>query len=72
MVRIQGGTFMMGSSASEANRSNDETQHRVTVSPFYMSRYEVTQKEYQALMGTNPSEFKGDDLPVTAHCNEVF
>jgi formylglycine-generating enzyme required for sulfatase activity len=39
-------------------------QHRVTVGSFYMGKYEVTQKEYQALMGRNPSEFKGDNLPV--------
>jgi formylglycine-generating enzyme required for sulfatase activity len=64
MVRIQGGTFTMGSPASEANRDSDEVQHRVTVSSFYMGKYEVTQKEYAALMGTNPSNFKGDNLPV--------
>jgi formylglycine-generating enzyme required for sulfatase activity len=64
MVRINGGTFMMGSPASEVGRDDDEVQHRVTVGSFYMARYEVTQKEYQALMGTNPSIFKGDNLPV--------
>jgi formylglycine-generating enzyme required for sulfatase activity len=63
-VKIPGGTFMMGSPASEAERSSDETQHRVTVSGFYMSRYEVTQREYEAVMGTNPSYFKGANLPV--------
>ncbi|MDR3171682.1 MAG: SUMF1/EgtB/PvdO family nonheme iron enzyme [Treponema sp.] len=65
MVRINGGTFMMGSPASEAGRWDDEgPQHRVTVSSFFMGKYEVTQKEYQAVMGTNPSRFKGDNLPV--------
>jgi formylglycine-generating enzyme required for sulfatase activity len=64
MVRIQGGTFMMGSPASEASRESDEAPHQVTVSGFYLGKYEVTQKEYQALMGTNPSYFKGDNLPV--------
>jgi formylglycine-generating enzyme required for sulfatase activity len=64
MVRINGGTFMMGSPASEAGRGSYENQHRVTVGSFYMGRYEVTQKEYTALMGTNPSVFKGDNLPV--------
>jgi formylglycine-generating enzyme required for sulfatase activity len=63
-VRINGGTFMMGSSANEPGREDDETQHRVTVSSFYMGKYEVTQKEYQEVMGTNPSAFKGDNLPV--------
>jgi formylglycine-generating enzyme required for sulfatase activity len=64
MVRIQGGSFTMGSPSSEAGWGDDETQHQVTVSSFYMGKYEVTQKEYQAVMGTNPSSFKGDNLPV--------
>ncbi|MDR3342860.1 MAG: SUMF1/EgtB/PvdO family nonheme iron enzyme [Treponema sp.] len=63
-VRINGGTFMMGSPASEAERHSSEVQHQVTVSGFFMGKYEVTQKEYQAVMGSNPSEFKGDNLPV--------
>jgi len=64
MVRINGGTFMMGSPSREAGRRSDETQHRVTVSSFYMGRYEITQKEYQEVMGANPSYFIGDNLPV--------
>jgi formylglycine-generating enzyme required for sulfatase activity len=65
MVRIQGGTFTMGSPANEPGRRNNEgPQHQVTVSGFYMGKYEVTQKEYQEIMGTNPSNFKGDNLPV--------
>ena len=64
MVYIAGGTFMMGSPANEPNRDSDEVQHRVTVSGFCMGTYPVTQKDYQALMGYNPSEFKGDMLPV--------
>jgi formylglycine-generating enzyme required for sulfatase activity len=63
-VRINGGTFMMGSPAGEPERKGDEVQHQVTVSSFYMGKYEVTQKEYQEVMGTNPSYFKGDNLPV--------
>ena len=55
---------MMGSQVLEASRDIDELQHQVTVSSFYLGKYEVTQKEYVALMGTNPSGFKGDDLPV--------
>ena len=42
----------------------DETQHIVTVSDFYISPYEVRQSEYAAVMGNNPSNFSGDDLPV--------
>jgi formylglycine-generating enzyme required for sulfatase activity len=63
-VRIPGGTFLMGSPASEPDRSDSEVQHRVTVSSFSMSRYEATQKEWREVMGSNPSYFKGDDLPV--------
>jgi formylglycine-generating enzyme required for sulfatase activity len=64
MVLIKGGTFTMGSPTSEAEREDNEVQHRVLVGDFYLGRYEVTQKEYHALMGTNPSEFKDDNLPV--------
>jgi len=64
MVRINGSTFMMGSPVNEPGRNSDEVQHQVTVSSFYMGKYEVTQKEYQEVMGTNPSNFKGDNLPV--------
>ena len=64
-VHINGGTFTMGSSANEALRDADrESQRQVTVSSFNMGRYEVTQKEYQEVMGNNPSNFKGDNLPV--------
>ncbi|MDR1788562.1 MAG: SUMF1/EgtB/PvdO family nonheme iron enzyme [Treponema sp.] len=64
MARIQGGIFTMGSPASEKDRGSDEAQHQVTLSPFYISKYEVTQKQWQEVMGTNPSSFKGDNLPV--------
>lgn len=65
MVLIPAGTFTMGSPDSEASRSNDEgPQHRVTLPQFYMGKYEVTQAQYQAVMGTNPAIFKGDNRPV--------
>ena len=63
-VRIEGGTFTMGSPANEAGRGSDEIQRQVTISSFQMSRYPVTQREYQEVMGTNPSRFRGDNLPV--------
>jgi formylglycine-generating enzyme required for sulfatase activity len=63
-VLIKGGAFMMGSPLQEAERGRDETPHRVTVSDFYMAKSEVTQKEWTALMGDNPSNSKGENLPV--------
>jgi formylglycine-generating enzyme required for sulfatase activity len=67
MVRIPGGTFTMGSPAGEPEPSNDNEgpQHRVTVSSFYLGKYEVTQKEYQDAAGKNPSDVTGDNLPVS-------
>jgi hypothetical protein len=64
-VFIEGGTFTMGSPESEPERWEGEgPQHQVTVSGFYMGKYEVTQEEYKAVMGTNPSDFEGTNLPV--------
>jgi formylglycine-generating enzyme required for sulfatase activity len=58
MVWIPPGTFVMGSPTSEASRSSIETQHTVTLTQgFYMGKYQVTQGEYLALMGSNPSYF---------------
>jgi len=68
LVWIPAGTFMMGSPTTEPDRNSDEgPQHHVTISqPFYMGAYEVTQRQYQAVMRTNPSYFKssGLDAPV--------
>lgn len=59
------GSFLMGSPASEAERYQDETQHRVTLTKgYYLGVHPVTQAQWQAVMGTNPSHFKGADLPV--------
>jgi len=63
-VYIQGGTFIMGSPVYEPERSKNEVQHQVTVSSFYIGKSEVTQREYQAVMGKNPSFFQEDNLPV--------
>ena len=64
-VRVAGGTFQMGSPASEVGRYSDECQHTVTVSSFSMGKYEVTQAQWKAIMGSNPSKFKNcDDCPV--------
>ena len=64
LIFIKSGTFEMGSPQNEAQRNEDEVQHSVTVSDFYIGKYEVTQKEYQDITGQNPSNFKGEDLPV--------
>ena len=64
LVFVKGGAFKMGSPESENWRGDDETQHEVKVGDFYISRYEVTQAEYESLMNNNPSNFKGDMLPV--------
>ena len=63
-VLVKGGAFLMGSPESENWRSDDELQHKVNLSDFYISRYEVTQKEYKSLMNENPSSFTGDNKPV--------
>lgn len=63
-VYIAGGTYEMGSPDTENWRTADETLHTVTVSDFYMSTYELTQEEYEAVMGNNPSTFSGENLPV--------
>lgn len=64
LVRIEGGTFLMGSPEEERQREADETLHEVSVSSFYLSPTEVSQQEYEAVMGTNPSHHTGADLPV--------
>lgn len=63
-ILLEGGTFSMGSPAEERQRQEDETRHEVTVGSFYMNPYEVTQEEYEVVMGENPSFFSGENLPV--------
>lgn len=66
-VWIPPGEFMMGSAKTEERRQGNEgPQHRVIISQgFWMGRYEVTQAQWKAVMGSNPSYFKGEDrLPV--------
>jgi formylglycine-generating enzyme required for sulfatase activity len=66
MLRIPGGTFLMGSPETEPGRnSTDEgPQHQVTVSSFLIAKYPVTQPEYEEIMGVNPSHHKGENNPV--------
>ncbi|MDB9443793.1 bifunctional serine/threonine-protein kinase/formylglycine-generating enzyme family protein [Sphaerospermopsis kisseleviana CS-549] len=65
MVEIPGGKFMMGSPENEAETWTwEKPQHQVTVPGVFMGKYEVTQKQYQAIMGSNPSDFRGENHPV--------
>ena len=66
MVKVEGGTFMMGATSEMKNpNSNEKPVHQVTLTnDYYMGKYEVTQALWQAVMGSNPSEYKGDNLPV--------
>ncbi|MBQ7584725.1 MAG: SUMF1/EgtB/PvdO family nonheme iron enzyme, partial [Desulfovibrionaceae bacterium] len=61
---LPGGTFMMGSPQGERQRNQDEVRHEVSVSSFYVDPYEVTQEDYEALRGENPSFHKGAKFPV--------
>ena len=62
---IPKGKFLMGSPESEEGRYKSESQHEVTISQnFYMGATEVTQAQWQKVMGNKPSLFKGDELPV--------
>ena len=65
MIAIPGGTFLMGSPENEAERYDSESpQHQVTVPSFFMGKYQLTQAQYQAIIGLNPASFKGDNRPV--------
>ena len=65
MVKIEGGTFMMGAPSSDAEAySNEMPQHCVTLSEYYIAETEVTQALWKAVMGSNPSHFQYPDRPV--------
>jgi formylglycine-generating enzyme required for sulfatase activity len=60
MVQLPGGVFTMGSPAGEKERSDTEEQHEVAISPFYIGRTEVTQKQFRQVMDYNPSYFSNN------------
>ena len=69
MVYMPCGSFLMGSPEDEEGRElwhegSESPQHLVSIAPFYMGKYPVTQAQWQAVMGDNPSHFKGDNRPV--------
>jgi formylglycine-generating enzyme required for sulfatase activity len=67
MVFVPGGTFTMGCTKEQGGDCYDSEKpaHQVTVSDFYIGKYEVTQKEWRAVMGSSPSNFKNcDNCPV--------
>ena len=80
MVKIKAGTFTMGSPKGELGRNYDEIQHQVTLTKdYWLGKFEVTQAQYEAIMGNNPSYFKGGNRPVEevnweeakAFCNKL-
>ena len=66
MVRVKAGTFTMGATAEMKDPyDNEKPTHQVTLTnDYYIGKYEVTQALWKAVMGNNPSYFKGDNLPV--------
>ena len=66
MVRVEGGTFTMGATAEQGNDAyaDENPVHEVTLSSYCIGKTEVTQALWQAVMGVNPSGFKGANLPV--------
>ena len=66
MVSVKGGTFTMGATSEQGSDCDDRESptHQVTLSDYMIGKTEVTQELWQAVMGSNPSFFKGDNLPV--------
>lgn len=66
MVKVEGGSFYMGATSEQLPeaKDNEKPAHLVSLPDFYICKYEVTQELWNAIMGNNPSEPKGDKLPV--------
>ncbi|MBI4384465.1 MAG: formylglycine-generating enzyme family protein [Nitrospinae bacterium] len=61
MVFVKGGCFMMGTQGAQ---TDEQPEHEACLDDFFMDKYETTQARWKKLMGSNPSKFAGDDLPV--------
>ena len=66
MVKVEGGSFMMGATKEQGEDAfgDESPAHKVTLSTYYIGRFPVTQEEWQAVMDNNPSHFEGLDKPV--------
>ena len=66
MLQVEGGTFTMGATSEQGDEAyfDEAPAHKVTLSDYHIGKYEVTQEEWEAVMGNNPSEFKGANKPV--------
>jgi len=66
MVKVEGGTFTMGGTREQGEDAfeDEKPAHKVTLSSFSIGRYPITQDQWEAVMGSNPSHFKGEKLPV--------
>ncbi len=66
MIPVEGGTFTMGATSEQGSDydSDEKPAHQVTLDSFMIGKYEVTQALWRAVMGSNPSWFRGDNLPV--------
>ncbi len=66
MIRVDGDTFTMGATSEQGSDAGDSEKpaHQVTLSTYYIGETEVTQALWEAVMGSNPSNFKGEDRPV--------
>ena len=76
MLKVRAGTFMMGSPGNEDGRFDDEKLHKVTLTQdYWLGKYPVTQAQWLAIMGNDPSHFFGGDRPVESvdwHCAKYF
>lgn len=66
MIQVEGGTLMVGATSEQGNDAFEDEKpiHLVTISSFYIGKYEVTQEEWSAVMGSNPSTFISSNNPV--------